>query len=72
MYFNQSKKLTQILKDISNYQSQKWMNLNDACDYTCLGKSTLHRAIQRGELKVSKATGKLLFKKAWIDKFLER
>jgi excisionase family DNA binding protein len=71
MYFNQSEKLDKILEHISITQSQKWMNLNDVCIYTRLGKSTIHRAIQKGELRVSKATGKLLFRKAWIDKFLE-
>ena len=71
MYFNQSEKLDKILKDISTSQNQQWMNLNDACNYTRLGKSTIHRAIQKGELRVSKATGKLLFRKSWIDRFLE-
>ena len=48
----------------------KWLAIKDVCEYTGLSSSTLHRAIQKGELKVSKKTGKNLFKKEWIDKFL--
>jgi len=48
----------------------KWLALKDVCEYTGLSSSTIHRAIQKGELKVSKKTGKNLFKKEWIDNFL--
>ena len=48
----------------------KWLALKDVCEYTGLSASTLHRAIIKGELKVSKKTGKNLFKKEWIDNFL--
>ena len=48
----------------------KWLDLKDVCEYTGLSSSTLHRAIQKGELKVSKKTGKNLFKKEWVDNFL--
>ena len=47
-----------------------WLALKDVCDYTGLSPSTIHRATQRGELKVSKKTGKNLFRKEWIDRFL--
>ena len=47
-----------------------WLALKDVCEYTGLSPSTIHRATQRGELKVSKITGKNLFKKVWIDNFL--
>tara|TARA_S200000501_G_C20799706_1_gene733438 strand:+ start:1100 stop:1273 length:174 start_codon:yes stop_codon:yes gene_type:complete len=48
----------------------KWLSLKDVSEYTGLSSSTLHRAIQKGELKVSKKTGKNLFKKEWVDNFL--
>ena len=48
----------------------KWLSLKDVCEYTGLSSSTIHRAIQKGELKVSKKTGKNLFKKEWVDNFL--
>ena len=47
-----------------------WLALKDVCDYTGLSASTIHRATQRGELKVSKKTGKNLFRREWIDRFL--
>ena len=48
----------------------QWLALKDVCDYTGLSPSTIHRATQRGELKVSKKTGKNLFRKEWVDTFL--
>ena len=50
--------------------NDQWLSLNDVCQYTSLSPSTIHRATQKGTLKVSKATGKNLFKKAWVDSFL--
>ena len=50
--------------------NDQWLSLNDVCEYTGLSPSTIHRATQKGTLKVSKATGKNLFKKAWVDTFL--
>ena len=52
-----------------NIQDQ-WLTLKDVCAYTGLSPSTIYRSTQRGELKVSKKTGKNLFKKAWVDTFL--
>ena len=49
----------------------QWLGIKDVCDYTGLSSSTLYRAMQRGELKVSKKIGKNLFRKEWVDKFLE-
>ena len=48
----------------------KWLTIKDVSEYTKLSASTLHRAIQKGQLKVSKKTGKNLFKKEWVDNFL--
>ncbi len=48
----------------------KWLDLKDVCEYTKLSSSTIHRLIQKGKLKVSKKTGKNLFKKEWVDNFL--
>ncbi len=55
---------------MKNNLFDRWLDLKDVCEYTGLSSSTLHRAIQKGELKVSKKTGKNLFKKEWIDNFL--
>ena len=47
-----------------------WMDIKEACKYASVSDSTLRRAIAKGELKVSKATGKLLFKIDWVDRWL--
>jgi len=47
-----------------------WLALKDVCEYTGLSPSTIHRATQKGELKVSKKTGKNLFRREWVDRFL--
>lgn len=53
----------------TNIQDQ-WLSQKDVCDYTGLSPSTIYRATLRGELKVSKRTGKNLFRKSWVDSFL--
>ena len=48
-----------------------WMNTADVCTYSGLSPSSIYRAIIKGRLRVSKVTGKNLFKKEWIDNYLE-
>tara|TARA_Y100001970_G_C13842206_1_gene655040 strand:- start:318 stop:530 length:213 start_codon:yes stop_codon:yes gene_type:complete len=55
---------------IKSNNTDDWMTLKDACKYAKLSQSTLFRAITDNRLKTSKTTGKLLFKRIWIDKFL--
>ena len=62
--------LEKLNDSIKNTISDRWLNIEDVCKYTQLSKSTINRAIIRGELKVSKKTGKNLFKKEWVDNFL--
>ena len=52
-----------------NIQDQ-WLSLKDVCAYTGLSPSTIYRSTQNGILQVSKKTGKNLFRKEWIDRFL--
>ena len=60
------------IQDLIKNESQKsWWTLKDVCQYTQLSQSTIRRAILKGKLRVSKQTGKNLFKQSWIDKFLE-
>ncbi|MEE9189604.1 MAG: helix-turn-helix domain-containing protein [Candidatus Neomarinimicrobiota bacterium] len=47
-----------------------WMNIKEVCRYCCLSESTVRRAIQRGELKVSPSTGRNIFRKSWVDRWL--
>jgi excisionase family DNA binding protein len=63
----------QKLNESNNVTTLKgYFNLKETINYTGLSKSTLVRAIQKGELKVSKASGRLLFRKEWVDKWLSR
>jgi|TARA_B100001964_G_C13771933_1_gene396391 excisionase family DNA binding protein len=48
-----------------------WLSTKEVESYTSVSNKTLARAINRGKLKVSKATGKNLFKKSWVDRWLE-
>ena len=59
--------ITALLKDNN---VDKWMDMTSVQKYTGLSKSTIHRAVQRGQLKVSQATGKNLFHISWVDTFL--
>ena len=52
-----------------NIQDQ-WLSLKDVCAYTGLSPSSIYRSTQSGILKVSKKTGKNLFRKIWVDNFL--
>ena len=47
-----------------------WLSQKDVCAYTGLSYSTIFRLTQSGVLKVSKKTGKNLYRKEWIDIFL--
>ena len=54
---------------ITNHHN-KWMNINEICNYTSVSESTIRRAVRRGTLKASTSTGRLLFKKSNVDKWL--
>lgn len=47
-----------------------WYSLNQVCEYTSLSKATIRRLIDKGQLRCSSKTGKLLFKLEWVDKCL--
>ena len=59
------------LKTIVQYKSANiWMDIHEVVKYTSVSESTIRRAGAKAELKVSKATGKLLFKIDWVDRWL--
>ena len=62
--------LEEITALLKNNNVDKWMDMRSVQKYTGLSKSTIHRAVQRGQLKVSQATGKNLFHISWVDTFL--
>ena len=69
----QMKDVLDELRDIVQEKSSNvWMDISDTVNYSSVSESTIRRAVRTGELKVSKATGKLLFKIDWIDKWLSK
>ena len=64
----------ELLKEIKSLIQDKitnrWMNIHEVSNYTSVSSSTIRRAVQRGELKVSNSTGKLLFKVSDVERWL--
>ena len=62
------------LRDIKNLiltnKQKRYFDMREVVKYTSLSQSTIRRAIQKGELKCSNKTGKLLFKNGDIDRWL--
>jgi len=48
-----------------------WLSTKETASYSDASSKTLSRYINSGKLKVSQATGKNLFKKSWVDRWLE-
>ena len=63
-------KLNEIKNLIQNNLSDRWLNIEEVKKYSGLSTSTIHRAIHKNELKVSKKTGKNLFRISWVDSWL--
>ena len=63
-------KLNEILKYVKGSNPSRYMNIKEVSEYTNLSIATLHRRISDGSLKVSKTTGKCLFRLEWADKLL--
>ena len=61
----------EILKALKAKNHDEWLTMNQVAAYTKLSEPTLHRYIRRNLIKVSKQTGRLLFKKSNVDAFLE-
>jgi predicted DNA-binding transcriptional regulator AlpA len=47
-----------------------FLDMKQVVQYSSTSASTIRRAIKKGVLKVSRSTGKLLFKTEWVDKWL--
>lgn len=63
-------KLNEIKSLLKNKVSGRWLTTAEVCKHSGLSESTIHRAIHKGELKVSKKTGKNLFRISWVDRWL--
>ena len=62
-------KIESLIKKTTTNKS-KLMTLKDVADYSSLSQVSVRRAIQKGTLKPFKDTGKKLFKKDNIDRWL--
>ena len=50
--------------------TDEWMTIREIKLYTKLSESTIRRYIQRGNLKVSNQTGRILVKRSKVDEWL--
>ncbi len=64
-------KLNELAEKIDDKLGDRWLTMQEVSRYTGLSQRTLHRAILKGTLRVSQATGKNLFRRSWIDEWLE-
>ena len=64
------KKINKIQDHLLKNNQDSWMSIKDVCAYTGLSSSTIYRSTKKGFLQVSKKTGKNLFRKEWVDRFL--
>ena len=62
--------LDELKTIVQDKSKNRWMDIKEACKYASVSDSTLRRAVRKGTLKVSKRTGKLLFKREWLNKWL--
>ena len=63
-------RLERIENKIDRKHVNRFIDIGEVSELTSLSDSTIRRAVQRGEVKVSKATGKLLFKLEWVYRWL--
>ena len=51
-------------------KENQWFTLHETSKYAGISESTIRRAVNKGELKVSRTTGRLLFKISKIEEWL--
>ena len=59
-----------FLNRISSVRLEYWMDVKEAAKYAKVSETTIRRAVAKGELTVSRKTGKLLFMSGWIYNWL--
>ena len=64
-------KLDEVLQMLKGKKpSDKWMDLNDVCEYTSMSKSSVRRACADSRLNYSNTQGKFLFKKSDVERWI--
>jgi len=67
LYHNLVERLDRIEKKMDNRVLKNWLSINDVVQTVGNSKSTINRAIKKGELKSVKNGGKRMFRKSWVD-----
>ena len=70
MYKEITEMFSEILKAIKRDRPDEWLNISQAAQYAKLSDQTIRRYVRLGALKVSKKTGRLLFQKSNLDRWL--
>ena len=70
MYKETSEMFREILKAIKRDRPDEWLNISQAAQHAKLSEQTIRRYVRMGELKASKRTGRLLFQKSNLDRWL--
>jgi len=71
-YKNIIERLNKIEKKIDNRLSKTWLSISDVVRETGLSRSTIYRSINLGRLKCTKSSGKKMFRREWVDKWIQR
>ena len=70
LYHNLVEQLNRIESKIDTRVLKNWLSINDVIQSAGYSKSTINRAIKMGELKSVKNSGKRMFRKEWVDKWI--
>ncbi len=62
--------LDRIEKKVEGNYVNPFLSINQVAEFCALSTSTIRRAVQRGQLKYSKSTGKLLFKRSDVERWI--
>jgi len=68
--YNIKEQLDRIEQKLDGNIKKDWLTTLNVVSETGLSLSTINRAIKSGQLKVSRNTGKNMFRKEWVDKWL--
>jgi|TARA_B110000116_G_scaffold267597_1_gene280157 excisionase family DNA binding protein len=74
MEVNMNIRVIELLNDIKalvqGKSTNRWMDIKETSQHTAVSSSTIRRAVKRGELQASHRTGKLLFRIADVERWL--
>ena len=68
--YNMKEQLDRIEQKLDGNIKKDWLTTVNVVSETGLSLSTVNRAIKSGQLKVARSTGKNMFRREWMDKWL--